>query len=394
MSHLFSTRRRFQLFYALQFGGVGLFMPYLALYLHHIGLPGFQIGILLGTMPLVSFLVQPVWGLLSDIYGLRRTALIIGCFGVGLSTLGFAMTANFYWLFLVILLWSVMRGPISPTGTALALEYLENENKKDEFGALRLWGSISFSITSFLVGAFVIDVAIEAIIYLYSFIMLLLTLLTFTLPDAPITQKANWREGATLLKRDPVLGAFLFGALIVGMTLGIVNQYLAVYMEDINATGWIIGIAMGLSALPEIPLMATVPKMLGRWGLNVILIGGVAVLPVRWFLYTFITEPLLVIPTQILHGIGMTALLVVGVIYVDRALSRNWRATGQSLYSASLYGIGPSIGLFAAGALYEGGGIWPVWVFSTVAGLAGLGIITWAVRTPTHQPVCTERSRP
>jgi PPP family 3-phenylpropionic acid transporter len=203
----------------------------------------------------------------------------------------------------------------------------------------------------------------------------------------------GWQEGITLLKHEPILAAFLLGALITGMTLGIVNQYLAVYLEDINATGWIIGLALAISALPEVPLMAVVPRMLARWGLAIVLIGGIAVLPVRWLLYTVITNPILVLPIQVLHGVGMTALLVVGVIFVDRLLSRNWRATGQALYAAALYGIGPGIGLFSAGVLYERGGIVPVWSFAALMGLAGLAIVTWSVRAPAHQPVASERNQ-
>lgn len=211
--------------------------------------------------------------------------------------------------------------------------------------------------------------------------MLVLAALTLTLSDAPVTQAASWREGATLLKREPILASYLLGCLFVGATLGVVNQYLSVYLEDINATGWIIGAALALSAIMEVPLMVKVPDLLKRWGLRVVLIGGVAVLPVRWFLYVIIDEPLLVIPTQILHSIAMMALLVVGVLYVDRQLSRNWRATGQALYAAGLHGIGPSIGLFAAGVIYDLGGIKPVWATSAVVGLIGVAIIAWAVRT-------------
>jgi PPP family 3-phenylpropionic acid transporter len=308
--------------------------------------------------------------------------------------MAFGLTAEFYLLILIMIFMAIMRGPIAPIGTALALDHLEGEHRKDGFGALRLWGSLSFVIVSLITGALIIEQSIEAIVWIYSAIMFLLALLSLTLPDAPVSQKVGWRDGALLLKREPILAAFLFGSLFTGMTLGIVNQYLVVYLGDINATGWIIGLALAISALPEVPLMAAVPQMMARWGLAAVLTVGLAVLPVRWLLYTVITNPILVLPTQILHGIGMTALLVVGVIFVDRLLTRNWRATGQALYAAALFGIGPGIGLFSAGLLYERGGIVPVWIFTTLVGLAGLAVVAWAVRAPAGQSVSTERSQP
>lgn len=383
MTRFLSVRRRFQLFYGLNFAGIGIFFPYIALYLRDMGLSGTQIGTLLGMMPLISFLVQPVWGMLSDIYSLRRSALVFACFSMGLTSLGFLLTSDFRWLFVITFVMSIVRGPINPIGTALALEHLENEGRDDEFGSLRLWGSIGFAITSLLIGEFIVESALQHIITLFSLNMILLSVLTLTLPDAPVTQEINWREGVTLLKREPVLTAFLIGSLFVGATLGIANQYLSIYMEDINATGRVIGAALAVAALMEVPLMAKVPSMLARWGLRAVLVGGVAVLPVRWFLYIFIEEPVLVIPTQVLHSIAIMAVYVVGIMYVDKLLSRQWRATGQAVYSAGLTGIGPSIGLFAAGIIYEQGGIRPVWAIATVVSLVGLGVMAWAVRVRT-----------
>jgi PPP family 3-phenylpropionic acid transporter len=288
---------------------------------------------------------------------------------------------------------SAMRAPIVPTSTALALDHLEKENRPNDFGTLRLWGSIGFILTSFIIGGLVIGTSLEYIIILYSLNLFILTAISLTLPDAPLSRGANWREGLILLKREPVLVTFLFGVLFVGMTVGIVNQYLAVYLDDIQASGLIIGIAMAISALPEVPLMALVPKMILRWGVTTVFMAGIAVLPVRWFLYTIIDDPLLVIPTQLLHGISMTAILVVGVIYVDRLLARQWRTTGQAIYAATQFGIGPSIGLFTAGYLYEYGGIKPIWVFCTIVGLTGLAIVAWSARLPNLNRV-KERSQP
>lgn len=109
------------------------------------------------------------------------------------------------------------------------------------------------------------------------------------------------------------------------------------------------------------------------------LLFGMAMLVLRWFLYIFITEPLLVLPTQILHSIGITSLLIVGVLYMDRQLEPKWRTSAQSLYTASFAGIGPAVGLYFAGNLYSSYGIQSVWIFSTVVGLVGTIILAFAV---------------
>ncbi|MCZ7569269.1 MAG: MFS transporter [Ardenticatenaceae bacterium] len=385
MTSQFSLNNRFRLFFALNFTAIGIFSPFLALYLASIHLSGSQIGLLLAIIPLAGFLVQPLWGLMSDVYGLRRRALVVACFCTAAGTVLFGMTTDFRLLFVLTLITAVTKGPIGPLGTALALEHLDNNGNRPGFGSFRLWGSIGFAIAAFVIGALVVEGAVWRIIPVYAVVMFALGLIALALPDAEIREEVNWRQGIMLLKQERQLARFFVSCLLIGATLGIVNSYLAVYLNDIHAPGWVIGAALALAALLEVPLMGQVPALLARWGMRLVLVGGVAVLPFRWLLYAIITEPLLVVPTQVLHSIAMMALLVVGVLYVDQQLARPWRATGQALCAAALHGIGPALGLFVGGLIYERAGIAPMWLVSALVALIGVVVLDWAVRTPvTH----------
>ncbi len=390
----YSVPLRFKLAYALHFAGFGVFYPYLALYLHRQGLSGGQIGTIMGMMPLLSFLVQPVWGLLSDVYGMRRSALVAACLGVAASSAMYTVADSFMAIFLLTAVLSVMRGPIAPLSDALALEHLDTTSRREHYGTLRLWGSFGFALSSLLTGALVIGARIGYIVPLFSLIMLVLGLVAVTLPDAKEIRTVTWLEGATLLRRTPTLAGFFLGAIFVGTTVGAVHQYLIIYLDDMNASGWISGIAFSLSALFEVPLMAVAARFIRRWGLRWMLIGGIAVLPARWLMYTIIDDPMLVLPTQILHSIAMTSLLVGGVLYVDRQLSPEWRATGQALYQASLQGIGASIGIFGAGIIYGYAGIVTVWWACVVTGVIGTLITIHSLRVPAFVTVPEGRDAP
>ena len=63
MATVFPIVLRFKLFFALLLAAIGVFYSYLALYLRTAGLSGSKIGVILGMMPLISCLVQPLWGL-------------------------------------------------------------------------------------------------------------------------------------------------------------------------------------------------------------------------------------------------------------------------------------------------------------------------------------------
>lgn len=371
---------RFKLIYALLFAGVGIFYIYLALYFKRVGLSGTQVGILLGVLPLASFLTQPLWGMLSDVYQLRRAVLSGTCFGLALVALLFLVSDSFVSLFVATLALAVIRSPVSPLCDALALDFLEQHPGRYHYGGLRLWGSVGYAVASFAVGALVIDLDIRLIIYLYGIVMFLMGLVTLSLPDARQHSRVTWRDGVALLGSNPALAKFLLGALLVGMTVGIVNSYLIIYLDDLGAAGWLSGSIFAISGLLEVPLMANAAVFIRRWGLRVVMLGGSALLLPRWLLYTVISEPLLVLPTQILHSIGMLSLLVAAVLFVDQLLTPQWRATGQTLYQAVIFGIGSSIGLFGAGIVYEYAGIVAVWWMCFVAGTLGLGVFVWATR--------------
>ncbi|HJZ45840.1 MAG TPA: MFS transporter [Roseiflexaceae bacterium] len=382
MGTFFPVVLRFKLFFALLLAAVGVFFSYLALYLKTVGLSGSQIGIILGMFPLISFLVQPLWGMVSDIYRLRRSALACACFGVALPAWLYNARNDFWWLFGLTLALAVMNGPIGPLGDALALEYLEHQSRRKDYGSLRLWGSLGFAVSTFLIGALLAETAIRFIIPIYSLMMAALGLLALTLPGAAPTRIIGWLEGAALLQRAPQLAKFLISMLLIGATLGVADQYLVIYLSDIHASGWITGMVFALAALVEALLMGWAAALIQRWGLRQVLIAGIAVLPLRWVLYTIIREPILVIPIQMLHSIAMLSLLVAGVLYVDQQLSREWRGTGQALYQAMLHGAGSSFGLFVAGFVYQYGGIVPLWWTSTIVGVAGLLLVGWATRAP------------
>ncbi|MEM7117632.1 MAG: MFS transporter [Chloroflexota bacterium] len=376
----FTVNNRFRLFFGLQFAGIAIFYPYIALYLISLGLSSSQIGLLLALVPLLGFVVQPLWGIATDIHHQHRLILVLACLSVGIVLIIYAFAQTFWLLLLLTVLIAVMRAPIQILVTALALEHLARQQTNVGFGSLRLWGSVGFVVASLGFGAVFIDAENTWwIIPFYALCKFLLAIVAYTLPNADVHGQVSWREGVQLLQRNRTLAWFLFGLLLIGMTLGVVNNYLAVYLVDIEGASWMIGTALALSAVFEIPLLARTQSFINRWGIRLMLLVGTAVLPLRWLLFAFIDEPLWVLPIQLSHSIAMMSLLVVAVLYVDRLLEPKWRTSGQALYTAFLHSVGPGIGLFFAGYIYGWNGIQFVWLFSAAVALLGLGVLVYAM---------------
>ena len=122
-------RIKFKAFYFIQFLSNGILGPYLALYLNCKGFTGAQIGVLLGMVPILTVLLQPVWSYVSDALNKRRILLIIACVGVSISMAGLGLTESFVATFLLSILFSIFITPIMPISTAIVLDYLDEVGK-------------------------------------------------------------------------------------------------------------------------------------------------------------------------------------------------------------------------------------------------------------------------
>jgi len=139
--------------------------------------------------------------------------------------------------------------------------------------------------------------------------------------------------------------------------------------------------------MPEIPLMHYAEKFIRKYGLRITYIVGISALPLRWLLNTLVTDANIALPVQALHGIGLSPLLTVGVIYIDSILPKTLRASGQAIYSTSLYGLGPAIGLFIAGLLMSSGSTKTLWIMCLFVSVIGCIIVNKAMEIDDQQTI-------
>lgn len=384
IARFFQPVIRFKLFFTLQYLGVGIFGPYMALYLANKGLSGAQLGIILGVMPLVSIIAQPTWSIVSDLFQSRRTMLVVSCLSASLVAILYTLTNSFAGVLLISILYALLYSPIGTLSTALALDHLEKQNRQDEFGYIRLWGSFGFAVTALLMGAFVIQTMTALLPIFYSAVMFIITLLALTLPEGEKNKPAAWWQGIAIVFQRKEIILYFIGCMFVNTSISIGLQYMPLFMEELKSSGWMIGLAVSLQALLEVPLMAKVPRWTAKYGISVVFLIGVLLLPIRWLVFLLIENPIWIIPTAIFHSLTIMSLMVIGVKHVDSKFPREWRASGQGLYSTVMNGIGPSIGLLIAGNLYDIRDLQSVWLFTLGITVVGV-LILIALFAPNYR---------
>ncbi|MBN1261292.1 MAG: MFS transporter [Anaerolineae bacterium] len=385
-----SFHSRFAAFFALFFMGNGIFFPYLNAFLIHRGLTGTQLGLLLGAISLTGIFAQPVWSYLGDLSHGRKHVLTLASATAAVAAIGFLVSHTFGWLFFVSIVYAILRAPIMALGTAVTFDYLEQHQQLDRFGPLRAWGSAGFAVSALIGGNLLAAPFINWLPAIHAALWLGLALLTMTLPETTAHGSTAWLEGVQLLPQRPRLAMLFLGALLISGPLIIGVQYLSMFMETLGAPGWLIGLAVSSMAIIEVPLMQQTPNLVARFGERAVLIVAFALTPLRWFLFANVQAAWLLVPLQALHSAAMTALLVIVPKQVDEQLPPRWRATGQGLYTTAILGIGPSLGQFAAGALFESHGFRTVWLLCMVAATVGTLIVGLTLRQRTVQQSAEE----
>ncbi|MCB2214102.1 MFS transporter [bacterium] len=358
----------------------GVIEPFIAAYLYHRAFGGVQIGIMLGTLPLALMVFQPIWSYLSDILHARRILLLIACLGAGVSLVGLGLVDSFFATFLLGLVLVFFRSPVVAITNAITLDYLEKVSSIEDFSLIRLWGSVSFAISSFILGSYVLEQNLNIFPWLAAGLFFIQAAISLLLPKEAKAVRFSGLKGIRLAENNTPLIWFLVAIVFIGATASISINYQTIYLQSLNTEAWLIGLIIGLQALLEVPFMLIAPAVIKRVGMEKLILLGALLLPIRWISYIFIDNPYWVIPTQLLHGITTVCLIVVGAAFIDTQVAKQWRATGQGLYTTAMFSVGASLGQYLAGSVYQAYQIRAVWALSLVLGLIGIVLLIIALR--------------
>jgi MFS family permease len=369
---------KFKAFQFFQFGIMGVWAFYLPVFFSQRGFSGYQIGALLGTMPIVVIGLQPVWSFLSDRLNTRKTILLISCIGMGLTITGVGLASSFTFVMLWFILFSAFWAPINPISAAMLLEFLEETDEVGKYSLFRLWGSLGFGIISLLVGSFLLGQYINSLTWLAGGLYFFLGILSVFLPEKRVKTIHTKEKPNQTLKGNPKLIFYLLGSVFIGATLGIYNNTISLFLEFLNTQDWLIGLIISLQAFIEVLLMWVTPYIMKRCSQRWFIFTATLLLVFRWVFYLIIQIPGWIAPFQIIHGIAIVSSQVVGISFIDQLINPRWRATVQGIYSTAYNGVGVAMGVYLAGLVMEWFGIRSVWVLNIILGVIGLVLLAIA----------------
>ncbi|HWQ84436.1 MAG TPA: major facilitator superfamily domain-containing protein 6 [Anaerolineales bacterium] len=349
----------------------------LTLFYQSQGFSGTQIGLLSGITPLVTMLFAPFWTGLADATGRHRLILSLTLLGAAAAISIFASFTSFTAILLLAVLYAAFTAPANAFADSATMLMLKD--KKEKYGQVRVGGTLGFGISALLAGVLVESFGLK--LAFWGCAILLLSSLAVSQKLVHNPHRASQQAGADfrLLLRNPRWLLFLAMAFAGGIAIAGNNTYFFPYLKELGAPESLMGLALTIGTLTEIPVLFFGHHLLRRFKPYGLLILAMVVTGARLLLFAAANTPEQLLVVQLLNGLTFPAMWVAGVAYVDEIAPPELSATAQGMFGAMVFGFGAAVGGFIGGPLLEtsgGRGIYLTFgiIVVVVVALAALGM--------------------
>ncbi|MGC9523181.1 MAG: MFS transporter [Anaerolineae bacterium] len=360
-------------FYAFYYGGMAFLAPFLVLYFDDLGFSGRQIGLLRGIPPLITIASAPLWGALADASRRYRLLRVITIAGMWLTVLGLSMVSAYPAALALVILQALFGGPVIPLVDSAVISLLGAN--RDQYGRQRLLGAVGWGISGLVAGAL-----IERYGLTWSFVGYLILIAgagiaagairgrspTASEDAAKPAGRSSYLSDLRLLLRNRSWVIFLVTVLIGGLYQAVEMSYLMLYLADLGVPESLMGVALLIGTISEVPIWAFTSGWLRRWGARAVLSAAFLAGAAKGLVYLFAPPIWLALGIQLVHGFAFPAMWAAGVAYTGDVAPEGTQATAQGIFGGVLMGLCLALGAFVGGWLYE-----RVGPFQTF-GLAGL----------------------
>ncbi|KAK7067024.1 hypothetical protein SK128_018617 [Halocaridina rubra] len=253
----------------------------------------------------------------------------------------------------------------------------EIKRHRGEFGKQRVLNMVGFSLIP-LIAAIIIDrsasstgeVDYRPAFYLGDAMLAVSVILIARLDLEVELPQESLTKGLKKIVTRPDIDIFLLLILILGSNYGFIESYLFVYLKELKAPNYLLGLTMTVGCLASIPMLFwadPIVKWMGRH--NIFLISFVAY-AVRMFGYSYISNPWMCFPFEALEVFTYQLMWVAAATYCPILAPKGLLATMTGVVGAVHYSIGKGVGAFLGGYLIS--------LYSTANAFKVYGVIALA----------------
>ncbi|GAB6096049.1 MFS transporter [Desulfatiferula olefinivorans] len=372
--------------YFFYFGVMGMFLPFFNLYCYHLEFTGFQIGILSAARTLSIVVFSLAWGIVADRYAIRRPVyLLCNAASAAIWTL-YLFTGEFYPMLAVTIAYGLFYGPIIAFLEALTMDTLGRDGGKRRYGAIRVWGSVSF-IALVVISGYVVDLyPVRTIVILILVGSVVQALLAPTVPPGTTHARVTSLVGQMRSFINLRMVIFLTCSFLMLASHGTYYGFFSIHLEQLGFGPTFISLAWALASVAEIGIMLNSDRLFRRFSIRTVLITSFVAAALRWLLLFVAVSPEMILLSQLFHALTYGAFHIACILYMDQLSSPETKTFGQVANNAVSYGLGMMAGFVFNGYFFEAAGVY-LYLASALTALSGalLFLVSGSIMTPPEQ---------
>ncbi|HLQ71466.1 MAG TPA: MFS transporter [Bacillota bacterium] len=355
-------------FYFLFSLSVGAFQ-FLNLYYIDVGLTVSQVGVLFAVGPLVMIIAQPLWGMLTDYWNAPRMTLLVMTLGTAATALFFPFSYEFTSLLLLNVIYFFFQSSVQPIADGTALAMLKD---RKDFGKIRLWGSFGYAVGVLIVGEVLDVLGLHVMFILHSCFLVMALIFALKLPVKMAAKRRFRVREAVGLFKNPAFVLFLLFSFLVHLTVHSNNAYYGIHLENLGASVSLIGVALMIKSILEVPFFAMSGILMRRFSYRILLSSVAVIYACRWLVLGYSHALQVLVWSQIFLSLSFSIQYFASAAYVDDITPPRYRATGQTFYWAVSFGLGGLVGNSLAGWLLKVVDIHVMYQISTIVSLVAI----------------------
>jgi PPP family 3-phenylpropionic acid transporter len=347
MDSLWLAKAFYFCFYA---AGASL-IPFLSIYYQSLGFSGKQIGLLAAISPFVMLVSTPIWGGIADARQQHKVMLVSAIAGGLLSVVVLSQVGTFPCLVIVVTCYAFFASPIIPLIDNTVMSMLGE--RRELYGQQRLWGAIGWGISGSIVGVLADRIGLSVPFYGYWVMMFLGLWVALKLPVKSAQRPHSAWQGLLTLLRNQDWVIFLIAIFISGTGLSIITNFLFLYLGDLGINRAMMGLALTIATISEIPVLFLAGSFIRRWGAKNVLYLSLVAAIIRSLGYALFPTPWVALSLQLLHGLTFSSMWAAGVSYASQKAPPGMGATAQSIFFSVVFGFSSITGALLGGYLFE-----------------------------------------
>lgn len=362
-------------FYLFYFASLGALVPYWALYLKELNFSAQDIGFLMAIVMGTKIVSPNIWGWIADHTGQRMNIVRSGSFFAAVCFAGVYISNDFWWLVVVMVMFSFFWNATLPQFEATTFNYLHGDTHR--YSSIRLWGSIGFIAT--VAGLGILLDQVGAGVVPHALLLLFVGIWISSLFVADRGHGVHHGEHEPLLKviKRPAVLALLVVCLLMQMSHGPYYTFYTIYMEEHGYSRTLIGQLWALGVIAEVAVFILLPRWVPVLGLRVLLVVSLLLACVRWVLVGYFVEHLwIMVFAQLLHAATFGVYHASAIQLIHRYFIGRHQGKGQALYSSLSFGAGGAIGSFYSGFTWDSLGPETTFFIAAVVGFVAT-LVAW-----------------